>query len=162
MFNWKIALYAAVGIVVAAGAGGVYVQVQASSPPEDASYVSPDKCKLCHKERYKSWKDSGHGTAYDDLLPVEKEKDECVKCHVTGFGEGGFTSEDETPELKHVTCGSCHGPGSAHVEAAGRNIGQESGWDTKIDASPGARCNKCHNTHIDFSAKAEELREQRE
>ena len=161
MFSKKIALYAVLAVGIAAGVGGLYVQGQASSPPEDASYVGPEQCKLCHKKRYQSWKESAHGTAYDDLLPVEREKDECVKCHVTGFDMGGFTSEGDTPELKHVTCGSCHGPGSAHVEAAGRNIGEESGWDTKIDATPGARCNKCHNQHIDFSAKAQKLREQR-
>jgi len=162
MFTRRTALYTVLAVGIAAAAGGIYVRGGASAPPEDASYVGPEKCKLCHKKRYRSWNKSAHGTAFDDLLPEERDMDKCVKCHVTGFGEGGFESASATPELKHVTCGACHGPGSAHVKAAGRHIGEESGWDTKIDATPGARCNKCHNTHIDFSAKAKELRSQRE
>src|SRR5262249_33864339 len=41
---------------------------------------------------------------------------ECVVCHNVGFGyDTGYRNEKDTPNLRHVGCESCHGPGSAHA-----------------------------------------------
>jgi len=38
-----------------------------------------------------------------------------VECHVVGLASiYGFKSRKETPDLAHVGCENCHGPGEAH------------------------------------------------
>jgi hypothetical protein len=89
---------------------------------KDAKYVGSEKCKKCHEESYKVWKESPHSHAYatlqDAKRPSLRQYDpECVACHVTGFGyETGFTSEKQTPHLIDNGCENCHGPGSLHVK----------------------------------------------
>jgi hypothetical protein len=93
--------------------------VQVAHP--QATYVGSEKCKKCHEYAYTVWKDSAHSHAYDTLVsarrPSLRQYDaECVVCHVIGFAtQGGFTSAEATPHLKHVGCESCHGPASLHV-----------------------------------------------
>ncbi len=88
-----------------------------------AEYVGSDKCKRCHEESYKVWKESAHSHAFDALVkatkPSQRQFDgECIGCHVVGFGiTKGFADEKSTPHLLHVGCESCHGPGSVHVKA---------------------------------------------
>lgn len=150
-----------VAALIVAGAGIVAgaVAFSPSSVPEDATYVGPDKCRLCHMEEYKMWKEVGHATAFGDLLPEEQKDPDCFKCHVTGHGEeSGYTSADETPELKNVSCEACHGPGSAHVKIAGEHMGQAGDWPMKLEGVPQNRCVKCHNEHINFAKRAEKLR----
>ena len=71
--------------------------------PEHA-YIGADKCKLCHNSskkgaQYDKWKDGPHARAYETLgsdeakkIAAEKgisnpqEADECLSCHVTGWG----------------------------------------------------------------------------
>lgn len=141
-------------------AGASVVAVRAASTPEDAEYVGTSKCKICHMEEYNVWAErETHATAFDDLLPEEREKEDCVKCHVTGYGEeSGFKSAKKTPDLKHVGCESCHGPGSAHVKESPKHLGQDGGWDTKIDAVPVGKCVKCHNEHVIQKERAEDMR----
>ena len=45
-----------------------------------------------------------------------EDLNKCYSCHTTGYGKpGGFTSVEETPELKNAGCEVCHGPGGTHV-----------------------------------------------
>jgi hypothetical protein len=87
-----------------------------------ATYVGSERCKNCHAESYKVWKNSPHSHAYDTLVkakrPALRQFDgECVVCHVTGFKyEKGFTSETATPKLLDNGCENCHGPGSLHMK----------------------------------------------
>lgn len=87
-----------------------------------AKYVGSERCKKCHEESYKVWKDSPHSHAYASLekatRPGLRQYDgECVVCHVTGFGHDlGFTDEVTTPLLKNNGCENCHGPASLHVK----------------------------------------------
>jgi hypothetical protein len=142
-----------IGLPLASFAGG---------PPEEATYVGPGKCRMCHMDEHQSWEDTPHATAFDDLIGPEVSDPECVKCHVTAYGEEtGFKSAEETPDLANVTCESCHGPGSAHLQAAAQHLGDTGEWDRKINKVPQQACVSCHNPHIDFGAKAMELREQR-
>ena len=39
-----------------------------------------------------------------------------MQCHTVGFDyETGYMDDKKTPNLKHVGCENCHGPGSGHV-----------------------------------------------
>lgn len=70
----------------------------------DAEFIGAGKCKMCHKEQYASWAETGHAKAFDRLKPEEQGKAECLKCHATG----------ESAELPGVQCESCHGAGSGY------------------------------------------------
>ena len=152
---------------ILAGLGGALVigviaavAFSASSVPEEATYVGPSTCQLCHQDEHEMWDGGAHATAFGDLLADEKEDSECFKCHVTGYGEEtGYTSQSETPNLTGVSCEACHGPGSEHVSIAGRNGGQPGDWPLKIKSMPRGECAKCHNEHKNFEKQAEMRRE---
>ena len=98
-------------------------------------YVGTEVCRKCHEEVYAVWKKSKHAQAYETLVRVGRDYDpECVKCHTTGYGEGGFMSVSKTPELKEVGCESCHGAGRRHIERVEERYGRV----------PERDCLKCH------------------
>ncbi len=95
--------------------------------PEGASYMGSKTCAECHEEAYEKY--IGHAekarsfaekvVAKGSMFGEDRLRS-CFPCHTTGFRKsGGFMSISETPDLDHVGCESCHGPGSAHVEAGG-------------------------------------------
>lgn len=96
--------------------------IQLNKEFENATYVGSERCKKCHEQSYKVWKDSPHSHAYQTLVKATKPglrqfDGECVSCHVTGFGfTGGFKSEAETAHLLDNGCENCHGPASLHVK----------------------------------------------
>lgn len=143
VFAWAVIAYAG-----SAPAGG---------PPADAKYVGGNKCMACHSEQHKTWQKEKHAKAFESLQADEVKNPDCVKCHVTGYGKpGGFTSAEDTPALKNVGCEACHGPGSAHIEAA-KNAPDDKPWEKKNIKTP-TNCAQCHNPHIDRKAQAEEYR----
>jgi hypothetical protein len=94
-------------------------------------YVGAAKCSMCHKSEAKGnqfgvWQKSAHSKAYETLagaaaLKIAKEKgmakppqesDECLKCHVTGFGKPAAAFDATYKKEESVTCEACHGPGS--------------------------------------------------
>jgi hypothetical protein len=95
------------------------------------AFVGSAKCQPCHEESYKVWKKSGHSRAYETLAKADPPRNfdpECISCHVIGWNpteyfpyQGGFLSEEKTPELIDVGCESCHGAGGAHCEAEIKN-----------------------------------------
>ena len=118
-------------------ANGIVVGAQTAS-----KYAGVDNCKMCHPDIYNDWAKSRHAESYDLLVYVGKEKSaECLPCHSTGYGKGGFVDEATTPLLKATGCESCHGPGANHM-----------GDKTKIQRVPsGAACSACHqktNIHM--------------
>lgn len=111
-------------------------------------YIGNKKCKSCHKKessgaQYLKWQETKHANAFETLkTPAARETatklgittnpwetPKCVKCHTTGFGNGGYEIKDKafweqvtesgkpTKEVKrmaalqHVGCEACHGPG---------------------------------------------------
>jgi formate-dependent nitrite reductase cytochrome c552 subunit len=89
---------------------------------ETATFVGSKACANCHAEQYGNFRThsakakSDHGVRL--MLPklTEEEQRQCYECHTTGYGQpGGFISFEKTPDLGHVGCESCHGPGSKHV-----------------------------------------------
>lgn len=90
-------------------------------------YVGSKRCESCHNESYKKWKKSRHAIAWKSLEtsnPPRTFDPECIACHVVGWNaehrmpfQSGFMNMQETKNLSHVGCESCHGPGSFHMNA---------------------------------------------
>ncbi len=98
-------------------------------------YVGVKKCKTCHKkekigDQYGKWKEMKHSKAFESLLTEEAKEaaaemgiedptksEKCLKCHTTGYGEGGYDlskSAEENARFEGVQCEACHGPGSGY------------------------------------------------
>ena len=94
-------------------------------------YVGVAKCGMCHKSEAKGnqfgvWQKMAHSKAYQMLageaaLKIAKEKglakppqqsDECLKCHITGFGKPAAAFDATYKREEGVTCEACHGAGS--------------------------------------------------
>ena len=148
-----ILLMTITGIVVA----GTLI-ARAGPPPADAKYVGTAKCKMCHFKEYKTYKATRHAKNFEVLQGDERSNPDCLRCHTTGYGRpGGFVSEDTTPKLTNVGCESCHGPGSAHIEAA-KASGDSEDWDKKNNKIPANTCVECHNPHINQKARVAKMR----
>jgi hypothetical protein len=106
------------------------------TPPNNLEYVGSLSCKPCHESEYKKWQETGHAKAYATLEQVGSQADpECVVCHTVGMEyQSGFVSLEKTEDLKGVGCENCHGPGSEHIQTAGK---------TK-SAGPKSVCTDCH------------------
>ena len=83
-----------------------------------ATFTGNESCVRCHSLPTYRYQDDKHAHAFDVITKSKQEYDpECVQCHTVGFGyKSGFISIDETPDLIHVGCEDCHGPGSKHIE----------------------------------------------
>ena len=114
-------------------------------------FVGVKKCKMCHKKedkgaQFSKWEASSHAHSFATLkseqasqIANEKglddpawEAPECLKCHTSGFGTGGYEVEDESfwnpidddkagkkatkrmQSLQSVGCEACHGAGSKY------------------------------------------------
>ena len=80
--------------------------------------------------------------SWDNLSDEEKGKDECVSCHVTGYGEeGGWVSEEETPGLVGIQCEACHGPAGDHMKVP---MTDKEARATTLSEPDEANCLQCH------------------
>ncbi len=131
--------------------------LRASPPPPAAEpgrayYVGQAKCVGCHKASARFCRRTPHAKAWNVLVKAGKSANEdCVSCHVVGFGEVGGSTVGHTKGLEGVQCEACHGPGSLHVEKKGRE--KPLAIRTK---TPESVCTRCHNEkHSDtFEYKA--------
>jgi hypothetical protein len=104
-------------------------------------FVGGAKCVSCHKSAAASWRRTRHARAWKTLVEVGKEAhDDCVSCHVTGYGEVGGSSLGHTQGLENVQCEACHLPNSTHVEKRGK----ESPYAGSL-GTPESVCVRCHN-----------------
>lgn len=110
-------------------------EAEPEAPKHD--YIGAKKCKICHKEQYNSWINTGHANAFELLKPEEKKNETCVVCHITGT-----TAKGEV--LEGVQCESCHGPGADYRKTKimkDKKLAMENGL-----IEPTAEvCEKCHN-----------------
>ena len=81
---------------------------------------------------------------------VGLRKAECLRCHVTGFGQrGGFPAAVPADPMAHpmagVGCEGCHGPGKAHVDdpKKPRSIAKLGGTCNECNVLP--ICRACHD-----------------
>ncbi|MFQ6675663.1 MAG: multiheme c-type cytochrome [Fidelibacterota bacterium] len=152
---------------------------------QDFEYVGSQNCKICHSSskrgaQYKVWEESAHARAFDTLkgdkaaeivkemrLEVVAEKaPECLVCHTTGFGRGGYEVKDEAfwnpdPEdrkarkaarrmagLQAVGCEACHGPGSEYKSKKTMEAiygGTVEAASVGLEIPDEKTCQRCHN-----------------
>lgn len=93
-------------IVLAAG----IVAAAASDGGASPQYVGVAKCKTCHLKEFNVWSASPHASALDRLSAEQRQKPECVACHVTGHGKPAAPGA----AVEGVQCEACHGPGSLY------------------------------------------------
>ncbi|HKE19790.1 MAG TPA: multiheme c-type cytochrome [Kofleriaceae bacterium] len=106
-----------------------------------AHYVGDEECEGCHQAAVAFWKQTVHARAWDILKEVGKEASyDCVSCHVTGWGEPGGSNLAHNQPLRAVQCEVCHGPGSLHVDANGKEK-----KSSLVRRTPEERCKGCHN-----------------
>jgi len=117
----------------------------------DFTYVGTNKCKMCHKgaskgEVYEKWEKSLHAKAFEALRSKGEEKNpECLKCHTTGLGAGGYQPGDaNASDFEGVGCESCHGPGSAYKSLSIMKD-QKKAIENGLIIPTEAVCKKCHN-----------------
>lgn len=105
--------------------------------PSGREYIGSAACADCHDHAWRVWQDGvdghapKHSHAYATLqnppnrAAIPRNFDpECLSCHVVGWNpqqhvpyRSGYVSLDETPDLIHVGCEDCHGPGKQHADA---------------------------------------------
>lgn len=138
-----------------------------AAPKGQASYVGATACATCHQEAYDFWKKAiisdparveqykkmqnhpnpqgllGHARAWQTLVERNATGDrDCIACHAVGFEKpGGFCKVRDAEKWGNVSCESCHGPGSKHVES--------NDPADIIGDVPEAQCRTCHQVpHI--------------
>jgi hypothetical protein len=118
-----------------------HAQPPPRAPAGRASFVGDDACTKCHKKAAAFWKTTVHAHAWKTLVVGGKTgDDECVSCHVTGYGEVGGTSLGFTKKLEDVQCETCHGPASIHVAEEGL----EEPPSVRLSTTE-STCVRCHN-----------------
>ncbi|MBI5186033.1 MAG: hypothetical protein HZA01_09955 [Nitrospinae bacterium] len=113
---------------------------------ETSPYVSAESCMPCHEKIVSGWRLTRHARALETLESEGGSFDpECVGCHVTGYGSGGYVEREVTPELGNVQCESCHGPGKEHTADSSKPYGKANE----------ETCRRCHTRSKDprFSFK---------
>jgi hypothetical protein len=179
MFRSLTWIVAVVAFVLAGVAG--------SAAAQDAKYVGLKKCKTCHKKelignQMGAWQEAQHSKAYEtlkgaDALKVAEQKKlsvppheapECLKCHVTAYGEDPTMFAKAPLDVANgVQCESCHGPGSLYKKKktmADHDKSVAAGmWEPDKDEKI---CTKCHNDEsptwdaaagFDFAKRKEEI-----
>jgi len=135
-----------------------------SAAAEDFTYTPLKKCKMCHMPKkigsqYKVWAAGPHAGAFETLkneqsaaiakdMGIEDPTTDpfCLKCHTTGYGEGGLP-EGILAE-SGVGCQSCHGPGSAYFPKKVMNglaDGSIEPASVGLAVIEEATCTVCHN-----------------
>ncbi len=145
-------------------------------------YNGVSKCMMCHKKKHEShtskYMAGRHYLAFESLKADEQKKAECVVCHTTGFGKGGYELKDEAfwnpaaddkagkravklmTDHQRVGCESCH------VDLLNKdNYKSHSKKDGyKVAAPTPETCKTCHNekspTHkpINFTEEIKKLK----
>ncbi len=104
-------------------------------------YVGDAACAACHASAHAMQTTSRHAHAFASLEKQSYHADpECLRCHVTAFAQdGGYRRPDavKRDSRMSVSCEACHGPGEAHVAAAGQN--------SPLRPVGAATCVACHD-----------------
>lgn len=115
------------------------------------SYVGASKCKMCHKGEkkgmiYEKWEGEKHAKATETIIAEgEGTNEKCLKCHSTGYGEGGYDPAAEDPTVfAGVQCEACHGPGSDYKSMSTMKDRDASIANGLIIPDENV-CVKCHN-----------------
>ena len=157
---------------------------QEKKAAEEFGYVGVKTCKMCHMstksgKAYKIWQKTKHAQAYtvlasDEAKAIAKKKgikdpqkaDECLACHVTGFGVDAKLKGPKLTLEEGISCEACHGPGSAYKS---KKVMKEL-YEDKIESKTVGlvlptkeTCVQCHNKksptfkEFDFEKQAKEI-----
>ena len=167
-----VAGIAATGLLYAANGAGTEAPKARTAPTaaaqKDVPYIGAEKCKTCHDSdetgnQYHAWKNGPHAKAWEALASDEAKEiagkmgiadpqkaDQCIKCHMTGFGVEEKLLKKGFEKTAGVQCESCHGPGEAHMKA---RLKATMKGDKTADLSPDEivtvppqdTCLQCHN-----------------
>ncbi len=103
-----------------------------------AIYATSETCARCHQNESDKWKQTRHSHAFAVLETKNRAFDNaCVGCHSVGFQKQGFINIKATPQLAHVQCESCHGPGAEHAAKPQKGL-------YKTPSTP-SMCITCHD-----------------
>ncbi len=140
------------------------------------AYVGTKNCKKCHIKEWKSWAETKMATSFEALRPGERSEaktaagldpatdyttdPECVRCHVTGYGEpGGYDiakSPEEQEGLLGTGCEMCHGAGGTYTQDEYMSLKNKEYSRPDIvavgltDVITEEVCVTCHNTDSPF------------
>ena len=124
------------------GGTALYAEEDAAQDVNKFFGKNAKACKMCHKDQVAAWEKWPMASSWDKLSDEEKTKDECIKCHVTGYGQpGGWVSFEETPDLVGITCEACHGPAGNHMKVPAKDV---EGRRNSMSAPDEANCLMCH------------------
>lgn len=105
-----------------------------------AALAGSASCLDCHANAAAVHAASRHHHALASLQRKGYQHDpDCLRCHVTGLGEGGYRRGDAV--FVEVGCEACHGPGSTHNAAA--RAGRAA--DAPMPQLSAATCVVCHD-----------------
>jgi hypothetical protein len=143
---WVVAL---VGVVMIAG-----LAIAA-----DHAYISGAKCMMCHKlakggEVWQVWEATDHAKAFETLNAEEGETEDpsCLKCHTTGYDDGGYEPGQEEVDFTGVQCEACHGPGADYRITHTKEATKEQAYAEQGLVKPTEEtCLQCHNEENPFN-----------
>jgi len=101
-----------------------------------ASFIGAERCKLCHRDVYESWRATPHSRASLDPgreLDAETEL-RCLACHGTG-----------NDRLSGVQCEACHGAGSDYAPPEVMIDPDKAAMAGLVRPSE-ATCRRCHGS----------------
>lgn len=126
-------------------------------------YVGAKKCSMCHKSeskgnQYGQWLSTKHSRAYETLAGTEaqetakksgvsvnpQEAPECLKCHVTGYGQDAGLFNAGFVKADGVQCEACHGAGSDYMALSVMKDRQKA-IEAGLTLPTEELCVKCHN-----------------
>jgi peroxiredoxin/nitrate/TMAO reductase-like tetraheme cytochrome c subunit len=117
--------------------------------PKGADYVGSEACQSCHAAEHATWSAQPHARAFETLTAQGEAEAECLTCHTTGWGRGGFPKDGAPADhaaLLGVGCESCHGPGGDHVGADAPKRGTILALGDKCDSCVILQiCGGCHD-----------------
>lgn len=115
-------------------------------------YVGVKSCKMCHRGEqngliYETWEASKHAKATEALAAKGEEKNaDCLKCHSTGFGKGGYDpAAEDLEKFAGVQCEACHGPGKDYKTLSVMKD-REAAIANGLIIPNEETCKTCHNT----------------
>ncbi|MFH2201839.1 MAG: cytochrome c family protein [Elusimicrobiota bacterium] len=143
-----------IACAVAVSLLGAFFALDLAAQKDGPAYIGVKKCKMCHMKQFKTWESSKHANNFAALQGDEKKNPECLKCHTTGFGQGGYElakSDEENSAFINTQCEACHGPGGDHFKAPKDQKKATIQKEVK-------NCSNCHNPHKNFGEEAKAKR----
>lgn len=175
MMRKVLAIAVVAGLLASLAAWAADVPKDVPKGDVKTEYVGAKKCMPCHSKIYQAWAKTKHAHAFETLKNATPEQikkmndllktnvtspaadDNCVKCHVTGFGvqPSGYPNADSTKNavLAAVGCEDCHGPGGAHMAV---KMTDKEGKKASIKKPNEESCEGCHTKAISPDFKFDE------